>query len=250
MAKTIFQAGTYIMSNFLNSLFGGGAGHFWQANTAYSAGDIRKLSGGEVLRCIVAGISDSTTEPTAPGALRGTVTDNTVTWELFGGHLHDGKAMDGSAPKIVPAEIVGYSEGTFNLVFNGPGTYQMFTVEQTAICYYRKHTPASGPAIVELSIPAVSGTSNSTILQSASTQVPVAIRPKVVVYLNVHVFDNGSETRLGTICIDNGGNVTVMMNATVSGDADSLLKGETAPNFTASGTKGFKQIDLRYAIWP
>lgn len=104
MAKTVFVQGTYILANWLNAIFGGGAHKVWVANQAYDAGVVIKLSGGAVLRAIVGGVS-GTEEPAAPGSLRGTVADNTVTWELFGGHLHDGKNMDGSAPKVIIDEV-------------------------------------------------------------------------------------------------------------------------------------------------
>ncbi|HSW68026.1 MAG TPA: hypothetical protein VLH16_05570 [Bacteroidales bacterium] len=109
MAKTTFINGTTILSKFLNSIFGFGAKDSWAATTAYVGGDIIKLSGDEILRCIVAGTSSSS-EPTAPGTLRGTVVDGTVTWELFGGHLHDDKLFDGSCPKVLltgSAEVTG-----------------------------------------------------------------------------------------------------------------------------------------------
>ena len=68
-----------------------------------------KLAGGACLRAIAitGDYKTGATEPTAPGTLRGTVVDNNVTWELFGGHLHDGKAMDGSAPKVAAGEVIG-----------------------------------------------------------------------------------------------------------------------------------------------
>jgi hypothetical protein len=109
MAKSKIISGTTVLSKWLNAIFGGGAKDVWAATTAYAAGDVIELSGGEILRCIGAGTSD-VSEPTAPGELRGTVSDGTITWELFAGHLHDASDMDGSAPKILltsAAEVTG-----------------------------------------------------------------------------------------------------------------------------------------------
>lgn len=52
----------------------------WQATHAYALNDQVSLSGGAVLKCTVAGTSGST-EPAAPGAVGGTVTDGSVTWQ-------------------------------------------------------------------------------------------------------------------------------------------------------------------------
>lgn len=54
----------------------------WATATAYAVGDYVELSTGEALRCTVAGTSDGTTEPTAPG-FGDTVVDGTVTWEQY-----------------------------------------------------------------------------------------------------------------------------------------------------------------------
>jgi hypothetical protein len=75
-------------------------------------GDIIKLSGGAILRAIAIAGDGTTgsTEPIAPSNLRGTVVDNNVTWQLFGGHLHDGLNADGSAPPVLltgAAEVTG-----------------------------------------------------------------------------------------------------------------------------------------------
>ncbi|HEY1177855.1 MAG TPA: hypothetical protein VGF17_16995 [Phytomonospora sp.] len=51
----------------------------WTATTAYALGSKVRLSGGDVLEATTAGTSSST-EPTAPGTVGGTVTDGTVTW--------------------------------------------------------------------------------------------------------------------------------------------------------------------------
>jgi D-tyrosyl-tRNA(Tyr) deacylase len=51
----------------------------WAAATAYTAGSLVYLAGGQELECTVAGTSHATTPPTAP-AVGATVTDNTITW--------------------------------------------------------------------------------------------------------------------------------------------------------------------------
>jgi hypothetical protein len=109
MSQTGFANGTIIKSKWLNSVFGFGTGTIWQSNTAYEAGDVLRTVAGEILRALNNGTSGSV-EPTAPGTLRGTVTDNDIVWELFGGHLHDGGSRDGSAPKVLltsAAEVSG-----------------------------------------------------------------------------------------------------------------------------------------------
>lgn len=52
----------------------------WALDTAYALGEYVELSTGEVLKAIVAGDSNVTAEPTAPGYGE-TVVDGTVTWE-------------------------------------------------------------------------------------------------------------------------------------------------------------------------
>lgn len=52
----------------------------WAISTAHEVGDYVELSTGEVLQATVAGTTDATTEPTAPG-FGNTVVDGTVTWE-------------------------------------------------------------------------------------------------------------------------------------------------------------------------
>jgi hypothetical protein len=52
----------------------------WTVATAYLVGAVVKLTGGARLEATVAGTSHATTMPTPPGAVGGTVTDNTVTW--------------------------------------------------------------------------------------------------------------------------------------------------------------------------
>lgn len=52
----------------------------WAISTAFALGDYVELSTGEALQAVVAGTTDGTTEPTAPGH-GNTVVDGTVTWE-------------------------------------------------------------------------------------------------------------------------------------------------------------------------
>jgi hypothetical protein len=52
----------------------------WATATAYTAGTVVYVAGGELV-CTVAGTSHASTAPTAPGSVGGTVTDNTVTWQ-------------------------------------------------------------------------------------------------------------------------------------------------------------------------
>jgi hypothetical protein len=78
----------------------------WAVGTAYAVGDIvRKVaSNGHVFRCIVAGTSHATTEPTWPTVSGQTVTDNTVTWAEIGrGYT----SIDAADPSWTSATISG-----------------------------------------------------------------------------------------------------------------------------------------------
>lgn len=124
MSKSAYVNGTVVPSNWVNNVFGGGSKHSWAASTAYSIGQLINVSD-DIYRCIVAGTSDSSA-PSWPGSptVREQVTDNTVTWEYFEGHLHDGLDADGSAPKVLltsgaevtgllPAANINIESGTF-----------------------------------------------------------------------------------------------------------------------------------------
>jgi hypothetical protein len=105
MAKTEFLSGTNVLTNFLNAIFGGGAAVEWAPGTAYAQGTIVKISTSECLRVLTAGTSGST-EPEYP--VHGfSVVDNTITWQGFGGHLHDSLDIDGSARKL---QLTGAAE--------------------------------------------------------------------------------------------------------------------------------------------
>lgn len=52
----------------------------WAISTVTAVGDYVELSTGEALRATVAGTTDATVEPAAPG-FGNTVVDGTVTWE-------------------------------------------------------------------------------------------------------------------------------------------------------------------------
>lgn len=110
MAKTKFVDGDKMYSAFANSHYAGGAQADWAASTAYAVGALIEPVTGEVWRCVVAGTSD-TTEPTwGTPTVRDQVADNTVTWEYYEGHVHDGGDMDGSAPPVLltsAAEVTG-----------------------------------------------------------------------------------------------------------------------------------------------
>lgn len=58
----------------------------WATGTAYVVGNVRRKisSNGYVYRCVVAGTSHATTEPTWPTVIGQTVVDNTVTWVCAG----------------------------------------------------------------------------------------------------------------------------------------------------------------------
>lgn len=52
----------------------------WAVSTTFAVGEHVELSTGEALQATVAGTTDATTEPIAPG-FGNTVVDGTVTWE-------------------------------------------------------------------------------------------------------------------------------------------------------------------------
>lgn len=53
----------------------------WAQTTAYSLGSYCRLSGGAILKTIVAGTSVTGSAPTAPSVVGGTVTSGTVTYQ-------------------------------------------------------------------------------------------------------------------------------------------------------------------------
>ncbi|MBN1130282.1 MAG: hypothetical protein JXA71_14920 [Chitinispirillaceae bacterium] len=273
MPKTKFISGSTVFSKWLNTIFGGGAAT-WQASTAYAAGDVIELSGGEMLRCTIGGTSGSS-EPGVPGALRATVADGSVTWELFGGHLHDEKAFDGSAPKVLltgAAEVTGtlpvanqvdhthdgsqrakihqynhidgVTEGDISLVF--PNT--QFTTEQTIAARYRRHQALESgkPDVIWLSIKRFTATSNGTGFGTSAQPLPTTIRPPDDIKIPCIIIDNGNEL-MGAIHISAAGNVAFTLAGSVSGDANSNI--HVANIFTASGTKGIPNLEILYTTW-
>lgn len=70
----------------------------WAVATPYLVGDLRRPTAGNThaYRCIVAGTSHATTEPTWPTVGGATVTDNTVTWAECGGGVVKLNAADTS----------------------------------------------------------------------------------------------------------------------------------------------------------
>jgi hypothetical protein len=211
MAKSIFINGTRVLSKWLNSIYGGGAKDVWAAATVYAAGDVIKLSGGEILRAIaVTGdFKSGATEPTAPGALRGTVVDNNVTWELFGGHLHDGLSIDGSAPKVLltsAAEVTGLlpianiAETIDNIVSSGsfPAT---FPTAQTMTIYYQLFQ--SG--IVRMWWNGITGLVSGTDHQAAGGTLPAPIRPTTANRTIPFVIFVGASPELGYLIISTAG---------------------------------------------
>lgn len=76
----------------------------WTANTAYAVGDVvRKVSSnGHLYRCIVAGTSHASVEPTFPTTSGATVTDNTVTWAEIGRSI---VVVDAADPSWASSEI-------------------------------------------------------------------------------------------------------------------------------------------------
>jgi hypothetical protein len=254
MAKSIFINGTRVLSKWLNSIYGGGAKDTWAAATVYAAGDVIKLSGGQILRAksVTGDYKSGATQPTAPGALRDTVVDNNVTWELYGGHLHDGSAIDGSAPRVLltgAAEVTGvlpaanvvnpfgdtldYEEGIFNVVF----PYPIFTAEKTMAAAYRILKPITTgiPYIVTVWLSGITGTSNATGFITTDHPIPSNARPSTdLIFKKCKVWDNGALVE-GTCEI------------TLAGDVIFRVGDNT--NFTASGTKGSLALAMEYPKW-
>lgn len=90
----------------------------WLANTAYAVGDIvRKVSSnGHLYRCIVAGTSHATTEPTFPTVSGQIVTDNTVTWAEIGRGITQ---LDAADPSWASATISGIR---YMVIYKSTGT--------------------------------------------------------------------------------------------------------------------------------
>jgi hypothetical protein len=84
----------------------------WATNTAYAVGDIvRPTSGnGHLFRCIVAGTSHASTEPTWPTTSGATVADNTVTWAEIGRGVTQ---LDCGDPAWTTATISGIRKAVF-----------------------------------------------------------------------------------------------------------------------------------------
>ncbi len=83
----------------------------WVGETVYVAGNIvvPTVDNGHRYRCTVGGTSDSG-EPTWPTADGGTVEDDTVTWEEYGGALADNdRWADASANEVANGD--GYTTG-------------------------------------------------------------------------------------------------------------------------------------------
>jgi hypothetical protein len=93
-------------------------GTAWATNTAYVAGDVvRPTSGnGHLFRCIVAGTSHASTEPTWPTTSGATVTDNTVTWAEIGRGI---TVIDAADPSWTTATISGIRKA---VVYKDSGT--------------------------------------------------------------------------------------------------------------------------------
>jgi len=92
-------------------------GDAWAVATAYAVGDvIRPSSGnGHLYKCIVAGTSDASTEPTWPTVSGQVVTDNDITWAEVGRAITQLDAADPawSSSTITAQYCVGYkSTGT------------------------------------------------------------------------------------------------------------------------------------------
>jgi len=121
MAKTKHVRDDILYSRFVNSVYGTGAnlvGSYasdtdrkWQGTTVYKPGDFVEPTAATTLwRCVVGGTTGATEPAWGTPSTRGTVTDGTVTWERYDGHLHDGRDMDGSSPKVLltgAAEVSG-----------------------------------------------------------------------------------------------------------------------------------------------
>lgn len=90
----------------------------WATGHAYAVGDIvRPTTGnGHLFRCIVAGTSHATTEPTWPTVSGQTVVDNTVTWAEIGRGVTQ---LDAADPSWASATISGIR---YAVIYKDTGT--------------------------------------------------------------------------------------------------------------------------------
>jgi len=90
----------------------------WAVGTAYAVGDIvRPTAGnGRLYRCIVAGTSHASVQPTWPTVSGQTVTDNTVTWAEIGSGVTQ---LDAADPSWTTATISGIR---YMVIYKDSGT--------------------------------------------------------------------------------------------------------------------------------
>lgn len=256
----------------------------WTATTVTAAGKIIFVTGNKAMRAIVGGTTDSS-EPSWPSTIRGTVTDGTVTWEYFGGHQHDGLAIDGSSSKVLltgAAEvsgtlpvanqdehyhsadsgqfgkinpithILGATSGVFSLVF--PNT--VFSTEQTVSVFWRKDTNIlSGtgyPSVVTLSVSALLATSNATTFAASGTPLYESgvrdLRPLADLAIPILV-QNVTNLSSGILILESDGSVALNLLCTDSGDAQASIILHSGL-WTNSGNKGFPAFTVQYPIFP
>lgn len=283
MAKTKFINGTTILSKWLNAIFGGGAKDLWAASTAYGAGDLVEITGGYLLRCIVAGTS-GTVEPTLPSGLRQTVVDNTATWELFAGHLHDGNNFNGSSPQVdltLAREVTGVlplanmathqhngtqmakvrlgdaldvdgvlpvaNVGGFTEgVFGLQFSTSHFAVAQEVTARWRIDSAktAGFPSRVTLFLPALVATGANSGTLAATGTPAIVIASKNDTFVNMLVVNNGIAHH-GSIRINSDGSVAFNL----AYNSSNLIT-TSATSFTANTSRGFYDSIITFPIFP
>lgn len=142
------------------------------------------------------------------------------------------------------------TEGTFDIVFSD----SYFTAAQTATAYWKRTVPviATYPATIQLSIRAVSGTSNATSFAASGTPIPEGIRPSVNTYFGgVTVVDSGGQC-VGGFYITSAGvlQVSKLLAPTVSDGNPITTFNYSTTSFANTGTKGFVDATLIYSVWP
>jgi hypothetical protein len=123
--------------------------------------------------------------------------------------------------------VVNNSGGSAIAPGNFTATLTGCTTAPTATARYEVDN-----GIVTLTVPGVTGTSNST--SCTLTGLPVAIQPPGAVF--------GSSMLL----LDNG--VRATEQCSVSGDTLTLYRNDSTTGFTASGTKGTRACVIQYRL--
>lgn len=191
MPKTIFQSGTIVSAEFLNSIYNTDNGHEHDGGDSDGSVDKINLTTEVVGRLPAANLGD---------------------------HAHDGSDIS----KINPVNhVLGAEEGGFVVnSWSGFSDYQAISVSwkvsgQTTV----------NPKTVTLSFPPLLADSNSQVLGTAIDEMPAALRPITGdVYMPI-IVTSGGMRKSGFINIDADGSIEFFCGDNAMGFANSGVKG-------------------------